>query len=396
MEKKIFVLGASRLQVPFIKRAKELGMYVYVLDYDPKACGIQFADEFLEISTIEAEKVLEAAERFKPDFIVTSTSDMPVRTVSYVCEKLGMKTDISYEGALIATNKYRMRERMKECNVPIPHFFEAKTYEEFEKAVSLIEGKVIIKPEESSASRGVVLVEDKDDLSDLYEYVKSYSKNGEVLVEEYMEGPEVSVEAFSIDGEPHIITITDKLVTPEPYFVEIGHTEPSRLDKLTQEEIRKVADSAIRAIGMMNGPTHTEIKVTKDGPKLVEVAARLGGDFITSRLVPLSTGVDMIDCSCAVLEGRNPDVEVKKSDGAAIRFLSAEPGRFVKASGIEKALNMNGVQEIEIYVSSGDEVHNLENSMNRIGHIIATGRDADEAEENVENALNEISIEIEE
>ena len=100
--KSIFILGASRLQVPAILKAKEKGLFVYVLDYDPKAVGIQYADQFLEISTIDREAVLEAALEYKPDFVITSTSDMPVRTVSWVCERLGKKTDISYRGALCA------------------------------------------------------------------------------------------------------------------------------------------------------------------------------------------------------------------------------------------------------------------------------------------------------
>ena len=394
--KSIFILGASRLQIPAIKKAKEKGLFVYVLDYDPTAVGIQYADRFLEISTIDKEAVYKAALRYKPDYIITSTSDMPVRTVSWVCEKLGKKTDISYAGAICATDKIAMRNRMKSCGVPIPEFHEIRNLEEFLLIADTMPHRFILKPADNAASRGVVLI-DKDkepNLEHLYQYCTSFSRGGGALVEEYMEGPEVSVESFSVDGEPHIITITDKMVTDIPFFVELGHTEPSRLCFEQQEQIRMVADAAIRAIGMQNGPTHTEIKLTPTGAKLVEIAARLGGDCITSHLVPMSTGVDMIACSFASLLGEDVHYEQTIDRGAAIRFLQGQEGILQGIEGIEKARIMPGVREVELYMKPGDTVKHLENSSDRLGHVIAVGKDADEAARNAEAALKVINLRI--
>lgn len=400
--KSIFILGASRLQVPAIKKAKERGLYVYVLDYDENAVGIKDADEFLNISTTDSEAVYEAALKYKPDYIITSTSDMPVRTVAWVNEKLGRKNDISYQGALWATDKGLMRDRMKECNVPIPEFRKVTTLEEFHAALEDMPERFVIKPADNAASRGVVLADRQTgELDELFSYAKKYSRSGVVLLEEYMDGPEVSVESYTVDGEPHIITITDKLVTEEPYFVELGHTEPSRLAPEVQEEIRKVAIAAIRALGMQDGPNHTEIKVTKDGPKLVEIAARLGGDFITSKLVPLSTGVDMVECSYETLLGEDVHFEPTVERGAAIRFIGIEEDRYTSDAiegvfdgvrGLDEAVMMDGIVEIEIYAKQNDKICHLKNSSDRIGHIIAVGRDADEAAECAENALRKIEV----
>ncbi len=394
--KSVFILGASRLQIPAIKKAKEKGLYVYVLDYDPNAEGIKYADQFLEISTIDKEAVYEAALEYKPDFIITSTSDMPVRTVSWVCEKLGKKTDITYEDALCATDKVAMRKRMKKCGVPIPEFHEIQNLIEFLDIAREMPNRFILKPADNAASRGVILVnkEKAPNLEELYRYCIQYSRSGEALVEEFMEGPEVSVEAYSVDGEPHIITITDKMVTELPFFVELGHTEPSRLTLEEQEDIRRVADAAIRAIDMLNGPTHTEIKVTPTGAKLVEIAARLGGDYITSRLVPLSTGVDMIDCSFASLLGEEVPYQRKTNSGSAIRFIHGDNGVLVSVEGIDIARNMPGVKEIELYMKPGDLIKRPENSADRVGHIIAIGIDADEASQNAEAALAKIHITV--
>ena len=395
--KSIFILGGSRLQVPAIKKAKEKGLYVYVLDYDPMAVGIQYADKFLEISTIDKEAVYQAALEYRPDYIITSTSDMPVRTVSWVNEKLGKPNDISYSGAICATDKVAMRNRMKECGVPIPEYHEVRNLKEFLAVAEKMQERFIIKPADNAASRGVVLVDKgkNPNLEEIYTYTMQYSRNGRALVEEFMTGPEVSVESYTVNGEPHIISITDKMVTELPFFVELGHTEPSRLPSDQQEDIRKVAIAAIRAIGMRNGPNHTEIKVTPTGAKLVEIAARLGGDFITSRLVPLSTGVDMIECSFATLF--NEDVQYKNTltQGSAIRFIQGEEGILSSIEGVESALQMEGIREVELYMKPGDHIKRPENSSDRVGHVIAIGKDADEASQNAEAALAAIRIYVE-
>lgn len=392
--KSIFILGGSRLQVPAIKKAKEKGFYVYVLDYDSNAVGISYADKFLEISTIDKEAVYAAALEYKPDFIITSTSDMPVRTVSWVNEQLGKPTDISYSGAICATDKVAMRNRMKEAGVPIPTYYEVKTFDDFRRILPIMRQQFILKPADNAASRGVILIdkEKNPNYEELFEYCKQYSRSGAALVEEFMVGPEVSVESYSVDGVPHIITITDKTVTEIPFFVELGHTEPSRLSETVQEDIKRVAESAIRAIGMQNGPTHTEIKVTPDGAKLVEIAARLGGDFITSKLVPLSTGVDMIECSFATLLGEEVKYQKLEDKGSAIRFIQGKPGVLKEIVGLDVVRNLPGIVDVEIYKNIGDKIIKPENSSDRVGHIIAIGKNANEAAKNADNALKRIKI----
>lgn len=392
----IFILGASRLQVPAILKAKEKGLYVYVLDYDSSAVGIPLADKFLCISTIDKEKVYKAALEYKPDYIITSTSDMPVRTVSWVNEKLGKPTDISFEGAYCATNKVAMRKLMEQYGVPIPQFYVINSEEDLLEAATHMPDRFIVKPADNAASRGVILVDKSNspDLHHIYDYCHEYSREGEILVEEFMTGPEVSVESYTVNGEPHIITITDKMVTEIPFFVELGHTEPSRLSLDQQDDIRQVAIAAIKAIGMKDGPNHTEIKVTPNGAKLVEIAARLGGDFITSKLVPLSTGVDMIECSFATLLGYEVPYKTKYQRGSAIRFIQGDRGVLSGIEGIEEAKKLPGIVEIELYKEIGDSIRKPENSNDRIGHVIAVGKDAEEASYNADNALSLIEVRV--
>lgn len=401
MAKKMMILGASALQVPAIKKAKEMGYEVISVDYDPDAVGFELADVKLIVSTLDQEEVLRQAQIYNPDVIITSTSDGPVRTAAYVNEKLGKQPDLAYEDSLCATIKSYMRDRLKECNVPIPQYFVVENKEEFVGAVQAIKGDMIVKPADNAGSRGVVLLKkdaatgktSPEDILSLYEYSKSNSRNGIVMVEEFMEGEEVSVESMTVNGETTIVAITDKLTTPPPYFVELGHAEPSRYPHDVQEKIKEITKQAVAAIRLMNGPSHTEIKLTKDGPKIVELAARLGGDFITSRLVPLSTGVDMVGNSVVLATGGEVDLERKWDKGAAIRFIPGEKGTITNIFIPKEAQESAGVEEIVLYKKIGDVVDGTKSSNDRLGHVIATGSTAQEAFERATEVLNKIKVE---
>lgn len=400
MSKKMMILGASALQVPAIKKAKELGYEVILVDYDEHAVGFPLADVKLIVSTLDQEEVYRQALIYQPDVVITSTSDGPVRTAAYVNEKLGKQPDLSYEDALCATIKSYMRDRLKENGVPIPEYYAVHDFEEFAAAVKKLNGTCIVKPADNAGSRGVVLLKEEENPSEeqlrsTYEYSRDNSRNGTVMVEEYMTGEEVSVEAMTVDGVTTVVTITDKYITPPPYFVEIAHSEPSRLEEAVQEKIRQVTMRAVKAIRLVNGPSHTEIKVTKDGPKIVELAARLGGDFITSKLVPLSTGVDMVGNSVILAAGGETDLKKTRQQGAAIRFIQGTEGRIKNISAEEAAYRLPGIEEIVFYKKAGDLSHGTRSSNDRLGHIIASGETAEKAMETAERALSLIRLQIE-
>ena len=404
MAKKMMILGASALQVPAIKKAKEMGYEIILVDYDPDAVGFELADVKLVVSTLDQEEVLKQARIYKPDVVITSTSDGPVRTAAYVNEKLGKQPDLSYEDSLCATIKSYMRERLKECHVPIPQYFVVSNEKEFQNAVQALQGDMIVKPADNAGSRGVVLIKkdaesgktQPEDTLAVYEYSKSNSRNGVVMVEEFMEGEEVSVEAMTVNGETTVVTITDKLTTPPPYFVELGHTEPSRHPAKLQEQIREITKQAVAAIRLQNGPSHTEVKLTKNGPKIVELAARLGGDFITSRLVPLSTGVDMVGNSVILATGGQIELAKKWDKGAAIRFIPGESGTIKQITVPKEVYGFPGIEEIVLYNKAGDTSNGTKSSNDRLGHVIATGKDAKEAFERATEVLNRISVIYEE
>ena len=398
---KIMILGARILQLPAITKAKEMGLQVITVDMDENAIGFKEEGIICEvISTIDSEKILEAAKKHNIDGIMTLASDMPMRSVAIVAKEMGL-VGITEQTALNATNKAEMRQCLKESGVPIPQFFRVSSKEEYEEAIDYFKTsklKCIVKPADNSGSRGVDLLSDLSDeelISRAYEYSKSYSRGGDIVVEEYMEGPEVSVETLSVDGECHIIQITDKLTTGAPYFVEMGHSEPSAQPEDIKVRISEVASAAVKAIGIENGPSHTEIKVTKDGPKIVELGARLGGDNITTHLVPLSTGVDMVECCIKIALGEKPDLERKCELGSAIRYFKTEKGIITNIIGIEDAKKLYGVMQVSIVHGIGEKVSEIKNSIDRIGFVIAQGENAVNAVEICEDALRKIKFEVE-
>jgi biotin carboxylase len=274
-------------------------------------------------------------------------------------------------------------------------YFRVKGKQAFVEAVEQVRSagyKCIVKPADNSGSRGVDLLKEDADLDAAYEYTVKYSRGGEIVVEEFMEGPEVSVETLAVDGEVHVIQITDKLTTGAPYFVEMGHSQPSQLKEEIQEEIKEVAIAANNTIGIKNGPSHTEIKVTKDGPKIVELGARLGGDCITTHLVPLSTGVNMVECSIRCALGEKPDLEPKWSKGSAIMYLKTETGTVKDIKGIEEAEAILGVKQVSIVHGVGELVGEIKSSVDRAGFVIAQAEDVQKAVANCAVALDKISI----
>ena len=393
MKKKIMIIGAGILQLPAIIRAKELGYEVLSVDINQNALGFKYADIKCIVSTNDIEGILKEAEKLKPDGVMTLATDMPVRSVAAVGEKLNLNT-IDKATAIKVTDKSEMRKALKDKNIPIPNFFVVDNYNDYISAIKNFKGSFIVKPSDSSGSRGVFLVEETSQVDEAYKHSSQNAKNGKILLEEYMIGPEVSVETFSINGTVNIIAITDKKTTGAPHFVELRHNIPSLLDKEILIEIENVAIKAIESIGIKNGPSHTEIIVTEEGPKIVEIGARLGGDNITTYLVPLSYGISMVDLN--IKYALNEKVKIKKTldRASCIQFLSANTGKIKQIFGVEEAKNINGVKVVEINKQIGDVITEIESSLDRVGYVISQADNSIEAKEICEEACKKLNIEI--
>lgn len=320
-------------------------------------------------------------------------------TVAKVAKELDL-IGIDEKTAINATNKSKMRDALKAYGVPIPMYFSVEDYDQYIKAIDNLRNKkykCIVKPADNSGSRGIRLVEnyDIDQLKKIYDYCKKNSNSGKLVVEEYMQGPEVSVETISRNGTCNVIQITDKLTTGAPYFVEIGHNQPSQLPIDIIEKIKKVAIDANKAIGIKNGPSHTEIKVTKDGPKIVELGARLGGDNITTHLVPYSTGVNMVEACINIALGQEVDIRKKFQKASATRYKKCDVGKIIKITGVDQANKIQGVKDVKIVHGVGEESRQIKSSNDRVAYVISQAENTSKATLSCEKALEKIKIEVE-
>lgn len=366
MQKKIMIIGAGEMQTPVIQKAINLGLYVITVDGNIKAPGNKYANLALEIDTNDIIKILEASQNHQIDGILT-TSDYPVRVVAYVCQQMGLK-GLSLEAAVRSTNKFELRKCLNEKGIISPLFQKLSRIDDLEKINSDFKYPLIIKPVDSSASRGVRKVDSLSELKIGYTEAAKYSQSGEVILEEYLEGPEYSVESLSQNGKVTIIAITEKKTNGdlEKYFVEDRHTIPANISNSHQEDIIKMVSVAVEAIGLDNCAAHTELKLTEKGPIIIEIGARLGGDFITSDIVPLATGVDMLKNVISISLGININIEKTKNVFAGIQFINSENYQSAKQH-LENIKTKNGFVRYELKDFKNIA---LKNSMDRLGYFI--------------------------
>lgn len=373
MAPKLLILGASFLQVPIIRTAKECGFHTIVADMNPQAPGIALADEFHEISTLDVDAVLALARERGIDGITTAATDSPVIVLSAVAEELGLP-GISPATAAACTNKYLMVEALAQAGVAHPRYTSLPaeaSATDVHAALDTVGVPCIMKPTDSSGSRGVILVTDEADALPAYAYAKSPSRSGYVIVEEFLTGSEVSCEIFHDGAEIHLLAITDKQTTGAPHFVELGHSQPSAHSPQACEQINELALTAVRAVGITQGPAHVEIMVTEHGPVVIELGARLGGDLITSHLVPLSTGINVNELVVRQAVGEHVTVPPVQHHASAVMFLEAPKGRLLGVEGLDEARSCEGIVEVEITKALNTDSAGTNSSADRLGHIVA-------------------------
>jgi biotin carboxylase len=358
--------------VPALTRARELGFRVGALDRDPVAAGRDLADDFFLVSTTDVLGVTRVAQEYRPRGIVTIGTDMAMRAIAVACARLGL-TGPSEAAIQQATDKGAMAEAFASHSVLAPRFRVIQKEDGVDGLREDLGWPYVLKPVDSSGSRGVVLVDELADPAECLAYALAQSRSGRVIAQEYVVGPECSVEMLCFGGRSHVVAVTDKLTSGAPHFVELGHSQPTGLDSARSREVGEVAVKAVGALGLQDCAAHVECVLTDEGPKVIELGARLGGDLITSHLTPLSTGVDMIEGLIRIACGEEPRLEPQPVRGSAVRFFQGpDSGRFA-VTGIEDARRRPGVMEVTVLANLGRP---FQSSVDRAGYVLAVADDA--------------------
>jgi isopentenyl diphosphate isomerase/L-lactate dehydrogenase-like FMN-dependent dehydrogenase/biotin carboxylase len=397
MKKTIMIIGGGLLQVPIIQAAQKMGLNTIVTDYNAEAIGMKYADIPIVMSTRDIDGSVRAAKaqnQLTPiSGVLTAGTDASM-TVAAVANALNLP-GIKFEDAEASTNKIKMRTRLMEHNVPCPYFYPVWSLSEAKTAAKKLGFPVVMKPSSNMGARGVMRVEDRNILADAFKWAKEASPNGEVLIEEFMEGPELSIDAIIYNNEITITGVADRIINHEPYFVEIGHTMPSNLPVKVQEEACDVMKMGIRALGISMGAAKGDIKITADGPKIGELAARLSGGFMSAYTYPLSTGVDLMRAAIEIALGQEPgNLEPIRNKVSIERAIITEPGIVKEIDGLEDALKTPGIAEIFLNVKKGDKVVKPRSNVEKAGHIIAVANTLEEAEQAVAKCNEVLKITI--
>lgn len=396
MMKKIMVLAAGLLQIDVIEKAKSMGYYVLAVDGNPKAPGFNVADKAICADIVNEETMLKIARDEHVDGVIHPCSEVSMAVMSRINDELGL-SGISREQAICATNKHLMRKAFEKGNAPSPKSILAQDAEDaWRRLQSEFDTDAILKPSRNSGSRGIAKVSrnmDKGDFIRAYDEALSESRDHSVLIEQFIEGPEFSIEMIVWQGEIHVLTVTDKKTTGAPHFVELGHNQPSCFSATDVETLKAAAIAGVRALGVNNCACHAEAKLMNGKAYLMEVGARLGGDFISTELTHLSTGIDMVAAAIDVALGVEPDLSAKEEPmGVCIRYFCPKPGKLVSISNTE-VLNNPHVYLWEIYPKEGDVIPAVTSSLCRSGHVIVTEKTPQKAIELAERLIESVKFE---
>jgi biotin carboxylase len=370
---RLLVLGAGPAQLGLLKAARARGLYVIACDRDPAAPGFRYADRRALVSAEDSEGIERLARAERVDGIIAPGIDWPVAIAARVAAHLGLPHPLDPETAAAAVSKVRQRTRFAERRIPQPRWqLVAASGEGLE-----LRPPCVVKPPDRQGQRGLSLVHADDELAPALERAAEASRTGGVLVEEVVGGPEVTVNGFSSGGVFHALTVTDRLTADPPAFgVALAHAWPTSTEERAATE---AAHRAVASLGIREGPSYTQLRLDGDRPKVVEVAARLGGGH-DAELCKAALGIDLNALAIGAALGERTQVPpVTPAGGACVRFLVPPEGTLVGIEGLDDALAEPGVVDASVYRSPGWAFGPLRSGADRAGFVIATGRSRHDA-----------------
>jgi biotin carboxylase len=367
---RLLVLGAGPAQLGLLEAARARGVWLAVVDRDPAAPGFPFADRRCILSTEDEPAIERLIGAMTIDGIIAPGTDWPVGVAARIAAHAGLPHPISPETAVLATNKLRQRERLHEAGVPQPRWWVVGNGD----GLPDVSGPVVVKAPDRQGQLGLTFVESGGDLSAAVDTARAAARNGLALVEALVDGPEVTVVGFSANGIFTGLLVTDRVVAEPPAFgVALAHVWPSH----DRGQALAVAERAVAAIGIQNGPSYTQLRLGAAGPQVIEVAARLGGGH-DAELVETVTGVDLNGLAIDAALGSNlvPTWHKARVGGAVTRFLIAPPGVLER---VEVPAGLEGVARVRIYREPGFVIAPLRRGSDRAGAILVAGESREQA-----------------
>lgn len=428
MKESILILGAGFMQTPAVNAAKQMGYKTVVVDANPNAVLVPYADIFEPIDLKDRESLLGFAQKLEKSgekiaAVFTAGTDFS-SSVAYVAKKMNLPGH-SFEAALNASDKIRMRQCFSSSSVPSPSFQEVCT-SDLQDIFSKIREKSfvfpkVLKPVDNMGGRGCRLVREEKELKSALETAVKNSRTKRAVLEDYMDGKEYSIDSVIYNGTLTITGFADRHIYFPPYFIEMGHTIPSCEDEKIKGELIATFAAGIKALGLTQGVAKADIKYTKNGPMIGEIAARLSGGYMSGWTFPYSSGCFLTQEALKVSLGFEPDYLVKnrvpvkwqchpslkdKNPPFEIfelpsKYVSAErawisiPGKIKEIKGLKQAEQSEFVMNVIPRCKEGDTVDFPRNNVEKCGNIITKAPTRLQAVESAEKALSQITVFLE-
>ena len=453
---KILILGAGLMQKPAILAAKHLGFKAIVVDANKNAVAVPMADEFYPVDLKDRESLLELAKKLnkKGDLkgVFTAGTDFSA-SVSFVAENLGLPAH-SFEAALNASDKVRMRACFEKAGVPSPKFQELdeSCHSEFSSEskkneilrqsdrnnesgrtqndesskicanlCKSVDYPKVVKPCDNMGGRGCRLIRTEGELAPAVTHAIENSRTHRAIFEDYMEGAEFSIDSVVYNGTLTITGFADRHIFYPPYFIEMGHSLPSKCEPKIKNELIATFALGIKALGLTCGVAKADIKYTKNGPMIGEIAARLSGGYMSGWTFPYASGMNLTEEALKIAVGKEPDYllsnrvslpwqphesvkgktqpfelyEITNTLVSAERAWLSIPGTVAKIYGLDEVKQIYGMRDVLPRAKEGDKVEFPRNNVEKCGNIIAVGINHEQAYKSAEEAVSSITLRLE-
>lgn len=393
--KRILILGGGVFQIPLILKAKCLGLEVVVTDMYPDPPGRKVADFFAQVDIKNFEGNLKVAREYSVDAVTSDQTDVGICTVAEICQKMGLK-GIGYPTAQKFTNKYLMKEALVDSGIPLPKFSLVASLDQARQVAKDLGYPLVLKPPSNQSSRGVHIAHDEDELQKYYPLAQRASFDDSVMMEEYIAGTEYTVEGFVHNYHAYSLAVSDKRHLKNNPCIADRLIYPPEMDERLLERLKQTNERIIEILSLPFGITHAEYKIRDGIPFLIEIAARGGGTFISSDIVPAVSGVDVNKLLLMQLFNIPFEIPHVESNAANLEFLIFGPGIVMDTQGIEGAKNIPGVKRLHLDFTVGDRLVEPRDDRSRHGFMLVTGKTRKEVLEISEMVLSSIKIDIDE
>lgn len=395
--KTIMFLGAGEEQCEAIDIALDLRLKVVAVDGNLNAPGLKVAHIGINADIKDVEAMIEIGEKYKIDGVMTHAVEIP-QVVAKVAKALNLP-GLDPEVAERATNKLKRIKCLTEKGVPCPRFETAKTVEEAKRKAEEIGFPVVFKPIDSAGARGIIKVNNKDEVKSALDHTLNYTPQNIILIEEYLEGKELSTESIIYD-KIYTVAFADRNYDKErfePFFIEDSGEMPTSLSKDETKKVTQTVDVAIRTLGIDWGVAKGDVIIDNGEVKIIEMAARTSGGRFCSLKVPLSTGINTLRPLILMTVGLNPDLndlKPKFSRGIAERFIFPEPGKITEIRGVDEARRIEGIYRVHLNedIKIGGKIGKVTDHTMRKGYVVALGKTREQAIERAERAVKMIKI----